>query len=165
MLKYTSSFLLLAALAIACSHDTRPATVAKTEEVVVENTTSANAAAARGGNPLESACYQAIRGTDTLSLRIISATSDAVLGELNRYHRQKSDRTGGIMGVLSGDTLFANYSYMEKGKRSVREVAFLYRNGNWVEAEGPLEQQVGVARFADRAKLRFETVYAKVACQ
>lgn len=115
---------------------------------------------------LSTGCFQYLSGADTMLLRITVIHGTEVGGELF-YHAAgaKNRQEGNILGTVTGDTLIANYSYINKGKRSVREVAFLHRGNTWVEGKGPQEGRDAIRVFSDRKNIEFGTAtYQPVAC-
>ncbi len=100
------------------------------------------------------ACYRYQQGNDTISLRLVQ-TDKQVSGELlyNLYQKDKSNGT--LSGQLSGDTLFATYTFQSEGLTSVREVAFLKQDTALVEGYGEVTETGGEMQLADKSQLEF----------
>jgi len=67
---------------------------------------------------------------------------------------------------MNGDTLIAEYTFMSEGINSVREVAFLKKDQNYVEGYGEMEEKDGKTIFKNTAGIRFDTkaTLVSVAC-
>lgn len=99
-------------------------------------------------------CYAYETATDTVRLSFTRA-GEAVTGELDYRLREKDSNTGTLTGTMRGDTLLAEYTFGSEGIESVREVAFLFRDGRVVEGYGPVAQREGKVVFRDRRSLSF----------
>lgn len=77
-----------------------------------------------------SACYKFANAADTITLKV-ETFPNVVTGLLNYTLKEKDKNRGEIEGVMRGDTLVADYSFMSEGTRSVRQVKFLI-NGDVV---------------------------------
>jgi hypothetical protein len=103
-----------------------------------------------------SECYVYETAKDSASLRIDIAEDQMAVGELSYSLFEKDRNRGKIMGVISGDTLVARYTFTAEGQESVREVVFLKKGSGWVEGFGEVKDSAGVMIFSDRSKLDFE---------
>lgn len=115
--------------------------------------------------PIQQTCYTSTKSRDTASLMII--TSGAVVtGELRYQHYEKDSNNGTIRGKMRGDTLIADYLFNSEGKSSIREVAFLKKDGKLVEGFGEVMEKDGKVIFKSIASLKFEDTMAftKVTC-
>src|SRR5882757_5341997 len=78
-------------------------------------------------NAIDSAaayCYYSARNRDTVFLHI-NVAGNKVTGDLEYNLYEKDKNKGSIQGMLKGDTLIAEYTFLSEGIESVREVAFL----------------------------------------
>ena len=110
-------------------------------------------------------CYVAILGQDTLSLRVENLSNE-VTGNLAYNFYEKDDNQGTLKGQMHGDTLLADYAFMSEGTESVRQVAFLKKEGGFVEGYGEMQDQNGKMVFKNTAALDFKsgTPFEKVPC-
>jgi hypothetical protein len=99
-------------------------------------------------------CYAYETATDTVRLSF-TRSGENVTGELGYRLREKDRNTGTLTGTMRGDTLLADYTFGSEGIESVREVAFLFRDGRVVEGYGPVAQRAGKVVFRDRRSLSF----------
>lgn len=112
------------------------------------------------------ACYAAIVGKDTLSLRM-EVLGNVIKGKLSYNFFEKDDNEGTIRGEMHGDTLIANYIYNSEGVESVRQVAFLQMGDIFVEGYGDMKSQDGKVIFQNNSSLNFNwgMVFEKVSCE
>ncbi len=97
--------------------------------------------------------YQAQKDSAFLHLEI---NSGIVSGKLSYVLLEKDRNDGTIAGTMSGDTIFARYTFSSEGSQSVREVAFLKSGNDWVEGFGDAKDSAGVMIFTNRSGLDFE---------
>ena len=98
-------------------------------------------------------CFITADDTAILSLRV---TGDRVLGEATFEYMGKDRNDGMILnGEFHGDTLYADYRFFSEGTQSMREIAFLIRNGQAIEGYGQTEMRNGKQVIVDRNKLQF----------
>ncbi len=91
---------------------------------------------------------------------------NVVTGRLEYRLFEKDSNSGTIKGVIRGDTLFADYSFISEAKGSVREVAFLRTNDKWVEGFGDMKENNGKMIFTGKSSLQFNgnIVLTEVPC-
>ncbi|MCF2503051.1 hypothetical protein L0663_06675 [Dyadobacter sp. CY107] len=113
-----------------------------------------------------SECYAYTTEKDSAFLHIEVTADSIVTGDLEYNLFEKDQNRGKIDGQIHGDTLLANYKFMSEGVESTREVAFLKKDGNWVEGFGPVGEKNGAMLFSDRSKLDFAKglVFKTAAC-
>ena len=99
-------------------------------------------------------CYAHYTDKDTVRLTR-TQTGGSVSGELMYQLSGKDRNTGTISGRMQGDTLLADYTFQSEGVESVREVAFLTKDGELVEGYAPVAEQNGKMIFSDRSALKF----------
>lgn len=99
-------------------------------------------------------CYAYYTDKDTVRLTM-TQTGESVSGDLMYQLSGKDRNTGTISGRLQGDTLLADYTFQSEGVESVREVAFLTKDGGLVEGYAPVAEQNSKMVFSDRNALKF----------
>jgi hypothetical protein len=111
-------------------------------------------------------CYMGIIKNDTITMRLSIKGTQIAEGKLIYKFFEKDKNEGTFNGKISGDTLFADYTFSSEGKQSVREVAFLKKGNIYIEGYGDVEEKAGKMVFKDRKKLFFDskTVLAKSVC-
>lgn len=140
--------LLLAALisaAAACQD--KPAT---------QSTAPAAADSVTAVQPLpDKQCYSYFSATDTVTV-IVKGADSALTGSMVVMLNGKDRNIGTLAGKMIGDTLVADYTFQSEGVSSVREVAFLKKDGKLVQGYGPVEVKGDRQFFTDRSKLSFD---------
>ena len=102
-------------------------------------------------------CYMACSQKDTVLLHLKIANKNQVAGSL-QYKFNEKDRNGGTFkGVLKGDSLIANYSFLSEGVVSSRDMVFLKRGEAYLEGYGEIIQSAnGSVRFKNHKNLKFD---------
>ncbi|MES2371457.1 MAG: hypothetical protein V4557_02685 [Bacteroidota bacterium] len=110
-------------------------------------------------------CYMYNDSSNIISLRA-SFLKDSVSGALNYDIYQKDKNSGTIAGIMKGDMLVADYTFISEGKTSVRQVAFKKSGSTLVGGVGEMEEKDGKMVFKDMSKLDFShpVVLAEVDC-
>jgi hypothetical protein len=72
----------------------------------------------------------------------------------NLYGKDKNEGT--LIGNMKGDTLIADYTFLSEGISSIREVAFLQKDGTFIEGYGPTTEANGKVSFTDKKTLKFD---------
>ena len=101
-----------------------------------------------------STCYANETGKDTVLLKV-EVFPNVVTGRITYKIFEKDSNKGDFDGRLHGDTLLADYTFMSEGKSSVRQVAFLLKDGTATEGYGDMEEKDGKMIFKDTQKLDF----------
>lgn len=102
----------------------------------------------------QQSCYTYIKDRDTANITLMSSGT-IITGELNYQLFEKDKNKGTFKGEMRGDTLFADYTFNAEGSQSVREVAFLKKGTQLLEAFGDVEDKNGKMIFKDKRKLTF----------
>ena len=113
------------------------------------NTDSVTVAADTGRMTIQipkSTCYRYATASDTITLKV-EKFPNVVTGLLNYTLKEKDRNHGEIDGVLHGDTLVADYSFMSEGTRSVRQVVFLIKDDVATEGYGAMSEKDGKMVF------------------
>jgi hypothetical protein len=100
-------------------------------------------------------CYAGVRGKDTVFLKI-NKNHNTVSGDLEYNLFEKDQNKGTIEGMMRGDTLLANYTFMSEGMNSVREVIFLKKGNTLVEGFGDVEEKSGKMIFKNTGGVKFD---------
>ena len=116
--------------------------------------------------PTTQTCYAYTNNRDTASLTLIS-TGPIVTGELNYQNFEKDSNTGMLKGEMRGDTLVADYTFNSEGMQSIRQVAFLSKNGELLEGFGDVIEKDGKMVFKTLSTLKFgnSITFTKVNCK
>lgn len=101
-----------------------------------------------------SACYTLANSNDTIFLKV-ERFPNVVTGILNYSLKEKDKNTGDIDGVLRGDTLVADYTFMSEGTRSVRQVVFLLKDNEAIEGYGDMKEEAGKMVFTNISAIDF----------
>ncbi len=101
-------------------------------------------------------CYTYISNKDSAFMRIKMAY-DSVTGELIYNYFEKDKNTGTIHGKMKGDTLFADYTFLSEGMKSIRQVAFLKSGNDFAEGYGDMEDVNNKMVFKNTGKLNFKS--------
>ncbi len=99
-------------------------------------------------------CYRYINNKDTIILKTIYING-FVTGTLVYNFYEKDKNKGTIQGKMTGDILFADYSFSSEGIQSVRPIAFRKIGENFIEGYGETENTNGKTFFKDRDSLNF----------
>lgn len=111
-------------------------------------------------------CYSYTKNKDTASLIIISS-DHIITGELHYKLFEKDSNHGLIKGEMRGDTLVADYTFGSEGSQSIRQVAFLKKDGKLLEGFGDVTEENGKMVFKDISTLKFggAVEFTKANCQ
>lgn len=101
-------------------------------------------------------CYVYFSGNDKIVLQF-TKSGERVNGALDYALAEKDANSGTFEGFMKGDTLLADYTFTSEGKNSVREIAFLYKDSQFLEGFGEVKVKEDTVRFADTGKLQFNT--------
>ncbi len=99
-------------------------------------------------------CYRYIHNRDTVLLNTIY-TNGLVTGTLLYNFYEKDKNQGTIKGKITGDTIFADYTFQSEGVKSVRQVAFKKVGENLMEGYGETENSNGKTVFKNMDSLSF----------
>lgn len=103
-----------------------------------------------------STCYRYASASDTITLKV-EKFPNVVTGMLNYSLKEKDKNRGEIDGVMHGDTLVADYSFMSEGTRSVRQVVFLIKDDTATEGYGAVSEKDGKMVFDNISSIDFST--------
>lgn len=116
--------------------------------------------------PTKQECYTYIKNKDTASLSLMSSGA-MVTGELDYELYEKDSNHGLIKGEMRGDTLVADYTFGSEGTQSIRQVAFLKKDGQMLEGFGDVVEENGKMIFKSISTLKFgdAIAFTKVNCK
>lgn len=99
-------------------------------------------------------CYTYTKNKDTASLTLM-ISGRIITGELHYQLFEKDSNKGTIKGEMRGDTLIADYIFNSEGKQSIRQVAFLKKDGKLMEGFGDVIEKDGKMYFKSISDLKF----------
>lgn len=102
-------------------------------------------------------CFAYTKNRDTVIMTLVLNDTDAT-GKLTYNLFEKDKNTGTFHGVLKGDTLLANYSYLSEGSRSLRQVIFLRKGNMFQEGVGSMKEQNGRLMFSNKKDIDFNSI-------
>lgn len=116
-------------------------------------------------NSKEMECFSHTSGKDSIYLSLTN-TDGVIMGVLVYKLYEKDQNYGTIKGILAGDTLFANYTFMSEGLESIREVVFLKKGNGYIEGYGEMEDKKGEMVFNNKGSLQFNSlkIFSKTEC-
>ncbi|MEP6806845.1 MAG: hypothetical protein ABI892_20120 [Flavobacterium sp.] len=116
-------------------------------------------------------CYKAVYEKDTLDLKLNTLKNGKLSGNMVMKVATATERTGEITGEFRGDTLFADYTFVEvtnKTKTFKNPMAFLKRDNQLILGNGTMQTTMGVTYLVkdkpidfDRVKYKFSTSECK----
>ncbi|MFD2286445.1 hypothetical protein GJU39_00790 [Pedobacter petrophilus] len=111
-------------------------------------------------------CFQYISKKDTASLSL-TTNKDKVTGVLTYRIFEKDKNNGTLSGIVKGDTIVADYTFQSEGTTSTREVVWLRKNDQLLEATGDIDEVNGKTKFKNLSALSFgkSIVFNKTACK
>ena len=101
-------------------------------------------------------CYAYTSAKDSVFLHL-KISDSIVTGDLTYNLFQKDNNKGTLQGTMKGDTLIAEYKFLSEGTESIREVAFLKKENDFVEGYGDVEEINGKVRFKNTGALNFSS--------
>ena len=112
-------------------------------------------------------CYLYATDRDTVYLVLNPPVAGKVTGDLSYDFFERDGNIGFIEGIVQGDTLIADYTFLSEGMVSVREVGFLLGEDQVVEGYGDVEQVDGRMVFWHKDSLDFSNglVLRKISCE
>ncbi|TDW52551.1 hypothetical protein EV144_1011242 [Flavobacterium sp. 270] len=132
-----------------------------------ENTKQADAAKAEAEKVVSTQCYKAIYEKDTIDLKLNTLKNGKLTGNMV-MKVTSSQKIGEITGEFHGDTLFADYTFVEATNKSVKfknPMAFLKRESQLILGNGTMQTTMGVTYLVkdkpidfDNVKYKFSTV-------
>lgn len=119
---------------------------------------------------LPPACYTAWYEKDTVELKINTSENGKITGDMVMKIFNMPEKHGKIIGTFHGDTLFADYSFIQgKNEKKIfkNPIALLKRGDELILGNGKIETYLGVSYFAKETPIDFDRVkykFKKVDC-
>ncbi|AWK07428.1 hypothetical protein HYN56_13210 [Flavobacterium crocinum] len=117
--------------------------------------------------PAGDQCYAWRSNGSVIEMSFNVNSHQEVNGKLSYNIVGKDKNEGSLIGNMKGDTLIADYTFMSEGVSSIREVAFLQKDGAFIEGYGDVVEANGKFSFKDKSKLKFDAknTLSKVDCK
>lgn len=111
-------------------------------------------------------CYEFAGEADTVTLKLTHA-GDSISGYLIYDFKEKDKNTGTIRGIMKGNILLADYTFMSEGIQSTRQVAFKLEGNTFIEGYGDSFSQNDKVYFKNIDSLKFDSFYKliEIGCQ
>lgn len=106
-------------------------------------------------------CFEYYEDGNLISLQA-SFTNGVVIGELAYEWAEKDQNHGILEGRMTGDTLLANYTFRSEGKKSERQVAFIFKDSILYEGYGERVEKDSAMVFKDPSTLTFSETFPLV---
>jgi hypothetical protein len=145
-IKKFSGMLLLGTAFIACQNNNGGKAAA--DSTITAETAVVAAAESR-------TCYANFKNRDSTTLELLKK-GEKVSGILNVSLYEKDRNKGTVEGLVKGDTLLLNYTFNSEGTQSVRQVAYLQKDGKLIEGFGDVQEQNGKTVFKSLGDLKFD---------
>jgi hypothetical protein len=100
-------------------------------------------------------CYVSSKNQDSTYLDL-HIKGDQVSGALNIIPGEKDRNTGTVSGLVKGDTILLDYTFQSEGMQSVRQIAYLQKDGKLIEGFAEVQVQNGKASFKSLGDLKFD---------
>jgi len=112
-------------------------------------------------------CYALRADGNVIELSYNVNSHQEVNGKMSYNISGKDKNEGTLIGNMKGDTLIADYTFLSEGVSSVREVAFLQKDGTLIEGFGDVVVINDKFTFKDKSKLKFDqkNTLSKVDCK
>ncbi|PKB18661.1 hypothetical protein [Flavobacterium sp. 5] len=119
---------------------------------------------AQAEKPISTACYKAFYENDTIDLRINTLKNGKINGDMIMKIENMPNKVGEITGEFRGDTLFADYSFIQGTNDKVKfknPMAFLKHGNELNLGSGKIETYLGKSYFVKDTPIEFEKVKYK----
>jgi hypothetical protein len=111
--------------------------------------------------PVSVQCYVAFYEKDTINLKINTLKNGKITGDMDMKLENMPIKMGDISGEFRGDTLFADYSFIQGSNDKVKfknPMAFLKRGNELILGNGKILTYLGASYFAKGEPIDFEDV-------
>nr|WP_315252078.1 hypothetical protein [uncultured Flavobacterium sp.] len=129
-----------------------------------QNPNDAGATKAKEEKPISVACYKALYENDTINLTINTLKNGKITGDMVMKIENMPNKVGEIAGKFRGDTLFADYSFIQGTNAKVtfkNPMAFLKYGNELILGSGKIETYLGRSYFVKGTPIDFEKVKYK----
>lgn len=100
-------------------------------------------------------CYVAVSGKDSVFVSL-DDNLGTIIGKMRYKNFEKDSSFGDVSGTQNGDTLKLNYVFEAEGTTSDREIYFLRKDGNLIEAIGDHKTEGNKDFYANPSQLKYE---------
>jgi hypothetical protein len=100
-------------------------------------------------------CYKNFKNRDSTTLQLLKK-GEKVSGTLNVSLYEKDKNKGTVEGLVKGDTILLDYTFQSEGTESVRQIAYLQKDGKLIEGFGDVKEQNGKTIFKSLGELKFD---------
>nr|WP_315154395.1 hypothetical protein [uncultured Flavobacterium sp.] len=114
--------------------------------------------------PISTACYKSLYENDTIDLTINTLKNGKITGNMIMKIENMPNKIGKIAGEFRGDTLFADYSFIQGTNDKVKfknPMAFLKHENELILGSGKIETYLGKSYFVKGTPIEFEKVKYK----
>lgn len=129
-----------------------------------EKTSNTTITAPKDEKPISVSCYKAVYENDTIELKINTLKDGKVSGNMVMKMFAMSEKVGSIDGEFRGDTLFADYSFIQgQNKKTTfkNPLAILKRGDTLILGNGKIETNLGRSYFIKGVPIDFDSVKFK----
>lgn len=133
--------------------------------------TESQKAPAKDEKPISVECYKALYEKDTIKLKINTLKDGKITGKMAMKVFDLPEKVGVISGEFRGDTLFIDYTFVEKTNDKVtfkNPMAMLKKGNELILGSGKIENYLGRSYFAKGTPIDFDKVkykFTKVECE
>ena len=100
-------------------------------------------------------CYVRFDKRDSTYLQL-HTKGEQVTGKLDISLYEKDKNSGTVTGLVKGDTILLDYTFQSEGTESVRQVAYLQKDGKLIEGFADVQEQDGKTVFKSLSSLKFD---------
>lgn len=114
--------------------------------------------------PITTTCYKSIYENDTIDLTVGTLKNGKITGDMVMKLENMPEKIGNITGEFRGDTLFADYSFIQGKNDKVKfknPMAFLKQDNQLILGSGKIETYMGRSYFVKGTPIDFEKVKYK----
>lgn len=114
--------------------------------------------------PVSVQCYKALYDKDTIDLKINTLKNGKITGDMQMNLLNMPIKVGTIAGEFRGDTLFADYSFIQGSNKEIKfknPLALLKRGDKLILGNGKIETYLGASYFVKGQPIDFDNVKYK----
>ncbi|MEP6932279.1 MAG: hypothetical protein ABI850_19805 [Flavobacterium sp.] len=129
-----------------------------------ENQQETEAVKAEAEKVVSVQCYKAIYEKDTIDLKINTLKNGKISGNMVMKVFSAPEKTGDITGEFHGDTLFADYTFINATNKNTKfknPMAFLKREKQLILGNGTMQTTMGVTYLVKDKPIDFDSVKYK----
>ncbi|RTY73213.1 hypothetical protein EKL99_03010 [Flavobacterium sp. ZB4P23] len=129
-----------------------------------QNLNATDAARTQAEKPINVQCYKALFEKDTIDLEISTLQNGKITGNMVMKIFNMPKKTGKINGEFRGDTLFADYSFIQGTYDKItykNPLAMLKKGNELILGNGKIETYLGASYFVKGVPIDFDNVKYK----